>query len=168
MHWWEQAKPIFAHREYSATGMRDHWVSFMVPASLKLNQTAFYPKVCGQMQRNLGKKWVVHMLNSKRTWFCLGAWSVPNRGWKSRGRSCWKVNMGLQHTKPFLSILSAPQQGLWSISESLCFPACPEYLESGKKLWSPRQLKQGAVAVFGLPVLFINVSCGGYPSRKSK
>lgn len=55
MHWWEQAKPIFAHRGHSATGMRDHWVSFMVPASLKLNQTAFYPKVCGQMQRNLEK-----------------------------------------------------------------------------------------------------------------
>lgn len=56
MHWWEQAKPVFAHRGYSATGMRDHWVSFMVPASLKLNQTAFYPKGCGQMQRNLEKK----------------------------------------------------------------------------------------------------------------
>lgn len=53
MHWWEQAKPIFAHRGYSATGMRDHWLSFLVPARLKLNQTALYLKVHGQMQRNL-------------------------------------------------------------------------------------------------------------------
>lgn len=77
MHWWEQAKPIFALRGYSATAMRDHWVSFMVPAPLKLNQTAFYPKSVWPDAEKLGKKWVVHMPGSKINWFCLGTWSVP-------------------------------------------------------------------------------------------
>lgn len=69
-----------------------------------------------------------------------------------------------QHTEPLLSILAAPQPGLWPLSELLCFPACPEDMESGKKLWSPGEQKQGAVPEFGLPVLSPNISCGGYPS----
>jgi len=136
---------IFAHRGCSVAGVKDYWVSSRVPAGLKTNQMAFYPKTGWVEAEKLGKvgRHVHTRFHSREIVFARYVLNAKLLGEKQQQGSYWCVSVGLWHMKALPQCPVCSSAGsvatLWTAVFSRSARDLQRCEEWKGKLWSPRQ-----------------------------